>query len=986
MSDSYKATWFMDADTVRSELKDILNASKYGKKFMDPLHSELVYHLVHLWKKNVPKSLDPTRYYELDLDTDIVKRLFDALPSIHDDYNATKPIQLEPENKESLDSGLFPRTREAYDCADVGRARLAAHNAAFVHALWPYANSTLRRVVVASLDTHSIKLWWAARKSFTLWDLDAPDELRFNSIRNTFMQYLAGLITTQQAPFEDPENPTPPCQQGELKGLTPPMDKKSEWIYYSWWIYIGRPDNLSPFPELRRVSARTRDLGGLLDWDKCAVCGSRYSKEGEDDGRKRPVHLYCSGCVIVGNPHYHHLKRRYCSEACRRLDLADHFPRCQQQKTFLHGVCFLESLARRFLEATFTGTVASYSAGPFADMPESAGKTLRRAAESHVVFPAVFSKAPWTGGSLFLKPELREEILKEAGGANHAMLAWDTGEHWYIQLRHLIVDIFKEHCDKILELSVYVRNADSISFLGNDLCRKTNTVLTYHGKNPMFWPHHVLYCRLRGTGAEFVIDLRSLIFGWDIAVLPFNVFAATRLAGIAGPSVSLFDHTAVDKAVIIPNYRIGIQKARANVMVYALTDAWKHLKVSPDIHPRNRSKLTNSLGGFLAMRDARWQVVATKMAGVMGAAFEAAAELAREEGKFRQYLRVNTNPYGHVFSVGVTYSNDQVALCEPVWMGRKTYRAIIGNTLARTVVQQDPEGNVASGPPPPFPEYDVRDVLARWTEMLKSAFAKDPPEKTPLRAKAFEAVHGDLVRLFELRGLVMPRQEINQAYVLFKVWENQLALMEWKEREGLFKDYRSVVKDLSAQFEEFVDSIRPTSEGPDDNTSHLALADSDADAKQPQAADDDTKAAATSGGLNGDAKEEEEEEAADEVVKVVSFGPDLMLPQETASYAISLATAKNLSNRAAWCTLVLRDAETDFTASRPPPLGGPQPPPGLGRPRGTGAPLGIMVRALQESGYGNISYGSLEPWVASRMKLQQMRSPHAIRPDENGGG
>ncbi|KAL2756476.1 hypothetical protein ACRALDRAFT_1081682 [Sodiomyces alcalophilus JCM 7366] len=729
--------------------------AQFGQRILRSNSRDYIGFEYHLWVRDAPKLLSLSHRYDTEPGTDPIQRLFDELPSIYEDHNPSKSAHVQ--NKQQP-----PLTTSHVDRPDANRTGLAAYDAAFVRALWPLANSGLTRVLLTSSDKQAETLWWAARQSFALWDVESPDEIRYNSIRNTFMQHLAGLMDDLFPHHRD--------AMGLRDVMSFLREKRTSWIYYCWWISIGRPDKLSPFPELRRDDDfGNTQLADLLCWDKCVVCGSMYSKEGEDaDKKKRAAHLYCSGCVIVGNPHYYHLKRRYCSGACRRLDLEDHFPRCRQQKTFLHGVCLLESLARRYGEATFTGTVASHSAALFDDMPESAPCTLRRASESHAVFPCIFAKAHWTGESVFLDPVKRGEVLGEAGGASHAMLAWDAGEHIYIHLRPLILDIFKE-------LNVYVRNAESISFLGDDLYREDNSVSTNKGKNPMFWPHQVLYCRLRDTGAEFVIDLRSLIFGWRTTVLPFDVFSATRLAAMAGRSVSLFDESATDM-VYVPYYYVAVHMARTTVLIAGLIAARDRLRTSRRIHPDNLAKLTSSLGGFLGMRDARWQAVAVDVADAAGETFESIADEVRETRKHRQYLWMPTNPYSHEYRVGVTNSDDQLELYTRVWMSRKGHRRDIGGIRSGPMKPKNPLWNEMM--PGPRQGRDAREVSACWLNRLLRLFDANSPVSDPPPAIDVVAVLGDMARAFEIEGAAIPLAEKFFYQDIYEGWQNTVAELE----------------------------------------------------------------------------------------------------------------------------------------------------------------------------------------------------------------
>lgn len=287
----------------------------------------------------------------------------------------------------------------------------------------------------------------------------------------------------------------------------------------------------------------------------------------------------------------------------------------------------------------------------------------------------------------------------------------------------------------------------------------------------MFWPHQVLYCRLRNTGAEFVIDARSLLFGWRTTVLPFHVFAATRLAGMAGRSVSLYDKSATG-VTNFPDYSTALVTAGDTVLLAGIVTALAHLKKTRHIHPDNRAKLTQTLGGFLIMRTAKWQAIAAELADAVAATFENKANEVRESRKHRQYLWIPTNPYSHEFRVAVTRSDDELALYERVWMSRKGHRKTIGGIQSGVMEVQDPP---LFRPHGPCPGDDAREVAVCWVNRVVGALS--PSSEPPLVIDA-AAVLGPLATAFEIGGATMPPGELAYYQEIYKEWQDTITKME----------------------------------------------------------------------------------------------------------------------------------------------------------------------------------------------------------------
>ncbi|KAK6227589.1 MYND finger protein [Colletotrichum tabaci] len=587
-----------------------------------------------LWQDGLPDYFDRATRYD-KMRGDPVDRLFVALPSVLDDDWGFK----DPE-------------------------AAADHDRRFALALWPLANSCIESVIAASADKNAHEYWWAARFAFSLW------ERSDRSVRCVFAQLLGQLAVSQIAPIDRdqidlaPGHKCPVSEDGEpCPGEA--YINRNDWLKYARWIHRGRRDADADL-EHRRDQASASGMGEALVRDNCVKCGIERGGTGEAHGKRM---FYCHGCYSSFSPD---LRRMYCSKKCQKDDWADHYDDCQRRKRFLRAVFLLKGVASKFMASTYSGMAVDCVGVQIRAVNQVqnriSDKVDRRGVPRMAVSPGVHNANYWVGqqvfplGQSFLSHKSENDIGK--------VMAWDAGNNLYYHLQPIIQETIGPHCDMIVETEVYVRNANSITSLAANMCREGLQLQIAKGKDPMFWPHPVLNCRLKGSNPDdiYIIDLLGDKFGFKDIVLPFAAFIKSRHASCVSSTVlrGMPPHwfPAEQKGLVACRDTVSFTWAECIKTYFSIhhptiKGAWQVPRLTEE-------KFHEKAAAVMAVSDRILQDITNRL---------------REQDVFRQYLVIDPNPYSHEFGLGVTHNQEECDVYENIWMDRRTYDVIIKDEL-----------------------------------------------------------------------------------------------------------------------------------------------------------------------------------------------------------------------------------------------------------------------------------------------------------------
>ncbi|KAI8190050.1 hypothetical protein KHU50_011347 [Colletotrichum sp. SAR 10_65] len=231
-------SWFTLAD--RHHLERVLDVSGYsrkGNKTADTLDEEARRNLIeidyHLFQDGLPDYFDRSKRYDRQ-PGDPLDRMFAALPTPADDEKVISPDV-------KLEKGI------------------ADYNRRFVLALWPYANSSLQRVVQISSDPNAHDYWWLTRFAFSL------HERSDLSIRCTFSQLLgqlavSGTIPVSPAPVAADELSVPGCHVEAFRYMRraycSEKCQKADWSNNHYYACQKRKHFLRAVDMLRAVAQK----------------------------------------------------------------------------------------------------------------------------------------------------------------------------------------------------------------------------------------------------------------------------------------------------------------------------------------------------------------------------------------------------------------------------------------------------------------------------------------------------------------------------------------------------------------------------------------------------------------------------------------------------------------------------------------------------------------------------------------------------------
>ncbi|KAI3558047.1 MYND finger [Colletotrichum abscissum] len=577
-----------------------------------------------LFQEDLPSYFDRSERYD-SLPGDPVNYLFSALPQIQED-----------------------------DAGFKGSNKSADYNRRFALALWPYANSSIEDIIAKSDDKAASDLWWAGRFAFSLWD---RSDL---SIRCSFTQLLGEIALYHNSEIVDNPAPVKPNHLCEaVDGGPCPGEayvQKHKWLKYARWIHRGRKDEDADIKV--RLGSKC-DLNELLSIEKCVTCG--HERKISRCGAKKPMH-HCSGCYVEWFPH---LRRTYCGPKCQKKDWKTHFEECQRHKHFIRAVWILKGIADKFMAATFSGQAVDIS--PI-EVRDNKTKALDlNSVPRFAVTPAACAVGPWVGEQVF---PLGKSYLADKRNEDRARaLAWDAGDNLYYHLQTIIRQIVSPLCDDVVEMQMFLRNANSITSLAADRCREGPAINTAKGKDPMFWPHPVLNCRLKGSDDLFIIDLLGAKFGFNEILLPGEVWVKSRLAYCVGSTVvtDMTPHW-------FPREQQGLVSCRDEVAY-----TWRSC-----IKTYIAAKWPNVPGPF-ALSHLKEQLFRERTYMFMVHSddiFREATTRLREERLFRQYLVHDPNPYSHEFAIGVTNCQKECDVYEKIWMDRRVFDVIVKGELS----------------------------------------------------------------------------------------------------------------------------------------------------------------------------------------------------------------------------------------------------------------------------------------------------------------
>ncbi|OHF00827.1 MYND finger [Colletotrichum orchidophilum] len=578
-----------------------------------------------LFQEGLPSYFERTERYDI-LPGDPVDYLFAALPLIEED-----------------------------DAGFKGHEKSADYDRRFALAVWPYANSDVEEIIAKSKDKCASDYWWAARFAFSLWN---RSDL---SIRCAFTQLLGEIAASRYVEMDEKPPAIKPNHNHSAADVSPcpgtAYVQKHRWLKYTRWVYRGRKDEDADI-KLRQNSKC--DLGELLGKDECVVCGHRR-QEPRSSTKKKPM-LYCSGCYVEWFPH---LRRNYCGPQCQKKDWKKHFAECQRRKHFIRAVFILKGIAEKFMATTFSGQAVDIA--PTEPCGNKSIDVDRAGVPRTTITPAAYAVGPWIGEQVF--PLGQSFLAEKSQEDRERALAWDAGDNIYYHLQLVIRQIISPLCDNVVEMQMFVRNANTVTSFASDRCREGPIIHTSKGKDPMFWPHPVLNCRLKGSDDLFIIDLLGAKFGFADVILPGEPWVKARLAYCVSSTVlkNMKPHW-------YPREQEGLISCRDEVAYL-----WKEC-----IKTYISSKWPNIQGPF-ALSHLKEQLFRERTHSVMlysDVIFKEATDRIRDEGIYRQFLVHDPNPYSHEFRIGVTDSQEECDLYKEIWMDRRAYDIIIKNKLS----------------------------------------------------------------------------------------------------------------------------------------------------------------------------------------------------------------------------------------------------------------------------------------------------------------
>ncbi|WYZ35229.1 hypothetical protein EsH8_I_001505 [Colletotrichum jinshuiense] len=661
---SPKRSFFPSTD--RKHLLSLLNVSGYSRKgdpnkLTDDCRKGLRELDYFLFQDGLPSYLDRADRYDR-MPGNPVDRLFAALPTPEEDDWGFK----DPESA-------------------------AAHDRRIVLALWPYANSSLEDILSKTDDAHAHDYWWMTRFAFSLWE---RSDL---SIRCSFTQLLGQLAISQLVPIDPNARTTTPGHECTVTDGSAPCPgeayiNKHAWLRYARWAHRGKRDSDADIKG-RRDQVCGSNVEDALGCNKCTHCGLQRGKDRDSPNRKL---LYCTGCYVSW---FHHLRRVYCSEECRKADWTKHFYDCQRRKHFFRAVFILKEVAIKYMKETYSGFAAESVdvelKGPWMN------KIDRTGVPRSAVSPAAYDAGHWVGQPVF--PAGNNTLPKKKPKAeSRKILAWDSGDNLYYHLQHIIDQIIGPHCDMIIETKVFIRNAKSIAVLSSDIYREGFRIQVAKGKDPMFWPHPVLNCRLKGSKPDdiFIIDLLGEKFGFEERILPFDVFIKTRHASCVSSRVlrDMPPHWS-------PRGQEGLITCRDLVAF-----AW--VKGMKEYFAKHLPRL-QGLWQVAKLKEDKWNANARLVLALTNSIFEDNAKKIRDQDVHRLYLVHNPNPYSHEFAIGVTNDADECELYKNIWMDRRTYDVVVKNKLSE-------QNQILS------PGSETLRLVALWVDRVKKYGQKHP--------------------------------------------------------------------------------------------------------------------------------------------------------------------------------------------------------------------------------------------------------------------
>ncbi|KAM0286459.1 hypothetical protein ACHAQH_000885 [Verticillium albo-atrum] len=608
------------------------------------------------WQEDIPKEFPR----DLTLDNcagDPVVRLFESLP----------PIGLD-------DAGVSALGRDS----DVSAME---YDRKFAHALWPFANSDLKNLL-HSPDPMILALWQAARAAFAVYE-----QKNNNTIRNAFMQGLADLRELLPAGSIGLDKAT----RDEFGKYN--ISNKIRWITYCSWIAAGRADHVAPIPD-RRLARETMNINLTSHRNVCAFCGAKPFEEQPERGAA-PRIIKCGGCFVDELPN---VTQQYCNCTCSKKDWKNnHYYACRQRCGFLRSAYLLRSMVNIFMKASYSGMYSEH----IQVYPEFLSAALKphgpldSTGPTRISSPDACCEEIWTGGSVFPEKYLGQIDDSPAWAAR---LAQDAGDDYLRHLHGIVIDTLHAHCSQVVEMYVYVRNAGTVLHLGTDYHKETDRIQATKGKNPMFWPHPVLYCKLKPTGykdqgKEWIIDLHCAKYGWTEYVLPFDAFVKTRMA-------SSFGARAFKEAPEhwCPWEEKGRRRARNNLGHYI------HNAIIGFMNNTAKLKVPFEITRVKDVSD--WKRLSKGFLEVFAkAAFEGAQKI-RQSGTHRQYLYYQHNSYGPEYGVGVTNNPLEVTFFNPIWLTREQFAREF--SVPETVLFADQT-----------PGALTRYAVCRWIKRLK---------------------------------------------------------------------------------------------------------------------------------------------------------------------------------------------------------------------------------------------------------------------------
>lgn len=217
-------------------------------------------------------------------------------------------------------------------------------------------------------------------------------------------------------------------------------------------------------------------------------------------------------------------------------------------------------------------------------------------------------------------------------------------------------------------MNVFFRNARGNLTVGaSDINRERDEYQVSKGKNPMFWPHPVLTCRLQNTKTPdmvYVLDFLGKNFDFDHFILPFDAFIRMHHVSCVSsrPLLGMLPHW-------YHSSQLGLMACRDHV-----ARQWfeRTRPFFEEFFPQYEGP-----GQLTKLKDTAFKNKVETYIAFTEHILKASVQAVRNSRNYRLYFHHDPNPYGHEHTIGVTVHKGQVDLYSRIWISDAVYDLII---------------------------------------------------------------------------------------------------------------------------------------------------------------------------------------------------------------------------------------------------------------------------------------------------------------------